>query len=141
MLRSAAACLTARNTKSKASHANPTSVIRAQFSRTSIKCPSLGTPLMALPVSETGCTPLKHQHLSGLAGVLNIGYSISTLSPQYGKSQVQCMYIGYLLVNMQMNLRLQEIIIFRTYLASSKWSPKRRVAYIHVGEPSELGSL
>jgi hypothetical protein len=61
---------------------------------------------MALPVSETGCTPLKHQHLSGLAGVLDIGYSISSLSPQwYGKSQVQCMYIGYLLVNMLMNLR------------------------------------
>jgi hypothetical protein len=33
------------------------------------------------------------------------------------------------------------IIIFRMHLASSKWSPKRRVAYIHVGEPSERGSL
>jgi 4-hydroxybenzoate polyprenyltransferase len=32
-------------------------------------------------------------------------------------------------------------IIFRMHQASSKWSPERRVAYIHVGEPSELGSL
>jgi hypothetical protein len=32
-------------------------------------------------------------------------------------------------------------IIFRMHLASSKWSPKRRVAYIHVGEPSVLKPL
>jgi hypothetical protein len=32
-------------------------------------------------------------------------------------------------------------IFFRMHLASSKWSPKRRVAHIHVGEPSELRSL
>jgi hypothetical protein len=39
------------------------------------------------------------------------------------------------------NLSVTTIIFFRVHLASSKWSPKRRVAYIHVGEPSELGSL
>jgi hypothetical protein len=33
------------------------------------------------------------------------------------------------------------IIIFRVHLVSSKWCPKRRVAYIHVGEPSELRLL
>jgi hypothetical protein len=33
------------------------------------------------------------------------------------------------------------ILFFRMHQASSKWSPERRVAYIHVGEPSELGSL
>jgi hypothetical protein len=30
---------------------------------------------------------------------------------------------------------------FPMHLASSKWSPKWRVACIHVREPSELGSL
>jgi hypothetical protein len=30
-------------------------------------------------------------------------------------------------------------LIFRMHLASSKWSRKRRVAYIHVGEPFVLG--
>jgi hypothetical protein len=32
-------------------------------------------------------------------------------------------------------------LFFGMHKASSKWSPKRRVTYIHVGEPSELGSL
>jgi hypothetical protein len=32
-------------------------------------------------------------------------------------------------------------LLLRMYLGSSIWSPKRRVAYIHEGEPSELGSL
>jgi hypothetical protein len=32
-------------------------------------------------------------------------------------------------------------IFFSMHLVSSKWSPKRTVAYIHMGEPSELGLL
>jgi hypothetical protein len=32
-------------------------------------------------------------------------------------------------------------IFFCMHLANSKWSWKRRVAYIHVEEPSDLGSL
>jgi hypothetical protein len=31
--------------------------------------------------------------------------------------------------------------IFRMHLVGSKWSLKRRGAYVHVGEQSELGSL
>jgi hypothetical protein len=33
------------------------------------------------------------------------------------------------------------LILILLYQESSIWNPKRRVAYIHVGEPSELGSL
>jgi hypothetical protein len=32
-------------------------------------------------------------------------------------------------------------IIFHMYQGSSIWGPKQRVAYIHVGEPSELGPM
>jgi hypothetical protein len=32
-------------------------------------------------------------------------------------------------------------LLFRMHKGSSIWSPKRRVAYVHEGEPSELGSL
>jgi hypothetical protein len=39
------------------------------------------------------------------------------------------------------NGTLFPFLIFRMRLASVKWSPKRRVAYIHVGERSELGWL
>jgi hypothetical protein len=65
----------------------------------------------------------------------------ATIANRIRGTMHKCLFHIIILLSTIYYISVILLVFFRMHLASSKWSPKRRVAYIYVGEPSELGSL